>query len=94
MFNQYLMILIANNFRFVLDAYLVFKSTMTHRYFVERCAVTEEIDKGEIILNVLLCLFAHYMPIIMILRIYHLEDKPEEMGRSLLITTSENNVQE
>jgi hypothetical protein len=92
MVNQYLMIITANTIRFAFDLYYAFSTIITADAFVYgHCPDTAEpIDMGiELAVNISTCLFSHFLPIFIILRIYNLEERPEEMCRSLLITTSD-----
>jgi hypothetical protein len=45
---------------------------------------------SEIVFNTCECIFTHYLPIFIILRIYNLEEKPQEIAKSLLMTEGES----
>ena len=91
MFNQYLMIIVANTIRFGFDLFYVYSIVISESLFLtSKCPNSEAPKIGvELATNVCTDLFSHFLPIFIILRIYNLEEKPEEMCRSLLITTSD-----
>lgn len=87
------MIITANTIRFAVDLYYVFSAIITSDAFVyNHCPNSaESIDMGlELATNIITVLLSNFLPIFIILRIYNLEEKPEEMCRSLLITTSDS----
>jgi hypothetical protein len=93
MFNQYLMIIVANTIRFGFDLFYVFSSVFSDMSSISSTCPSSDDSDGmgvELIINICTSLLAHFLPIFIILRIYNLEEKPEEMCKSLLITTSDS----
>lgn len=94
MFNQYLMIIGANTFRFGFDIMITFLNVGTGDILSEKCPTTEiaegQFSLGGFIFNICVAFFTHFLPIFLILRIYSLEENPEEICKSLIITTSDS----
>jgi hypothetical protein len=91
MFNQYLMIILANTIRFAFDIMYVLNLVVDDLIYSQQCPNYGKANwLVEAVTNVCTLLLSHYFPIFIILRIYNLEEKPEEMCKSLLITTSDS----
>ena len=91
MFNQYLIIILASTIRFALDI-LAFQHNLENSIVKPQCPVdkgTEQPASAQgVIFTVLIIILAHYFPIFIISRIYSLDEKPEEICKSLIITTT------
>jgi hypothetical protein len=87
MFNQYLMIIFANSIRFGFDLTFVISKVFGDESYSVTCpdAATEDYAT-ELAFNICTCILTHYLPIFIILRIYNLEEKPIEIGKSLLVS--------
>lgn len=73
MFNQYLMIILANTIRFIFDLLYVFNSVVSDGFYTHKCPDYDNINwVAETTTNVCTILLSHYLPIFIILRIYHL----------------------
>ena len=88
MFNQYLLIVIANTFRFIFDVLIVINVVIIDRAYPESCPPSENTTTvWDVVLNVLTGFLTHLFPIFILLRIYALEERPEEICRSLIVTS-------
>lgn len=78
MVNQYLMITIASMLRFGFDITYVISKVIGDESFEYICpSIINTSIISEIVFNTCECIFTHYLPIFIILRIYNLEEKPE-----------------
>jgi hypothetical protein len=77
MFNQYLIISLASIIRFAFDVEMII-STFKEDVFSESCApVGDEGMVFNIIFMFAICLCGDFFPVLIILRIYTLEERPE-----------------
>jgi hypothetical protein len=93
MVNQYLMITIASILRFGFDFSFVISKVIGDDSFEYACpTLSTNSLLPEIVFNTCECIFTHYLPIFIILRIYNLEEKPAEIAKSLLVTGENESV--
>ena len=62
-------------------------------FWTTQCPATSDDDSINafgIIFSIAITLFGNFFPVIIILRIYTLEEKPEEMCKSLIVTEAPN----
>jgi hypothetical protein len=89
MFNQYMIMAVANLFRFGFDLLFTLTQVMNDMFFTDSCHSNSEPNMLlSIIFTLVVAIVGDFFPIFMILRIYTLDEKPEEMCGSLLITTA------
>jgi hypothetical protein len=74
MVNQYLMMSIASILRFGFDLSFVVSKVIGDESFEYSCpTISDSSHISEIIFNICECIFTHYLPIFIVLRIYNLE---------------------
>jgi hypothetical protein len=83
------MIIVANTVRFVFDIFFVYQLVFKESFLQTTCIFEEDDEVFSIGKNIFTVILSHFLPIYIILRIYTLEEEPEEMGKSLLITVSD-----
>lgn len=77
MANQYLMIILASILRFGFDITYVVSKVFGDESFSSICPdLADSISASELTFIICECIFTHYLPIFIILRIYNLEEKP------------------
>ena len=83
-----MVVLAANTIRFGFDLYYVVQQVIVkNAHFSEKCPSFDETNLvGDIIFNSVTAILTFYLPIFIVLRIYNLEDDPEFMCQSLIIS--------
>jgi len=78
---------VANTIRFGFDLYYVIQQLFFNAYFYTDCPSPDESNIVlDITFNSVTTILTFYIPIFIILRIYNLEDNPELMCQSLIIS--------
>ena len=89
-FNQYLVFIFANTIRFLFDLKHVIIRVIINSgedTYTESCPLRGEVNVAwSMTLLVCTCLLTFYLPVFIILRIYQLQDRPEQMCESLIIS--------
>lgn len=88
--HQYTLVIIANTVRFGFDLAYLISQVFNEETYDYQCPVDQsQANLGlQITLNITTILFTYYLPAFIILRIYHLENKPELMCQSLIVSPS------
>ncbi len=94
MFNQYLIIVIATIIRFAGDTFFTVNVIFNETLISQTCLIDTEarLEVWRYVILILSCLLTHYLPILIILRIYTIEDRHEDMSKSLLIASEEKRI--
>lgn len=88
-FNQYLVVIIANTIRFAIDLFSMIENVIQEEIINADCPPKYDQNQsatGSIADLIVTCLLTFYLPVFIILRIYNLEDRPEKMCESLIIS--------
>ena len=81
---------IATVIRTGFDVLFLVSNVINDIFYEPTCpsGASEELNVASIIFTIAVSFFGDFFPVFIILRIYTLEDKPEEMCQSLIITTA------
>lgn len=87
--------IIANTIRFGFDLSYVIAKVFNDSTYGIQCPDLNEDNLGlTIAFNIVTVLLTYYLPVFIILRIYNLEEKPELICQSLIISHEEENYGE
>lgn len=84
MVNQYLMIIAGSLLRFGFDINYVISKVFGDESFSEICPPESGDLAPQLAFSICESLFTHFLPIFIVLRVYNVDDKPEEIARSLI----------
>jgi hypothetical protein len=83
----------ANTIRFLFDLKHVIVRVINDDTFTDHCPDPADVNVAlSMTLLVCTCLLTFYLPVFIILRIYHLQDKPEQMCESLIISKADDDT--
>ena len=81
------MVLATNTIRFGFDLYYVIQQVLMNAHYFKECPHFDDTNlMWDIIFNSVTTILTFYLPIFIVLRIYNLEDRPEFMCQSLIIS--------
>lgn len=84
MVNQYLMIIAGSLLRFGFDINYVISKVFGDESFSTICPPENGDLAPQLAFSICESLFTHFLPIFIVLRVYNVEDRPEEIARSLI----------
>ena len=86
MVNQYLMIIAGSLLRFGFDINYVISKVFGDESFSAICPPENGDLAPQLTFSICESLFTHFLPIFIVLRVYNVEDRPEEIARSLIVS--------
>ena len=86
MVNQYLMIIAGSLLRFGFDINYVISKVFGDESFSTICPPESGELAPQLAFSICESLFTHFLPIFIVLRVYNVEERPEEIARSLIVS--------